>query len=110
MKGPGLRIRNDVRRRWKCPETGNILKTPGSVTHLYSPFVKQASWMKLEEDQVPVREQISLEKILERMVIEVPEEDPASKEEQENQDEVAQVESPPDTEEAHEDTESDSDS
>ena len=75
MKGPGLRLRNDVRRCWKCPETGNLLKTPGSVTHLYSPFVKQTQWMKLEEDEPIARKQITLQEILERMVIVVPEEE-----------------------------------
>ncbi len=103
MKGPGLRIRNDVRRRWKCPETGNILKTPGSVTHLYSPFVKQARWMKLEEEFAPARKQIPLQEILERMVIEAPEEETeeetAPKEEETKPDESAQAE------ETQEDTE-----
>ncbi len=75
MKGPGLRIYNDVRRRWRCPETGKLLKTPGSVTHLYSPFVKQALWMKLEEEFTPTREQVPLQVILEKMVIEAPPEE-----------------------------------
>ena len=83
MKGPGLRIHNDVRRRWRCPETGNLLKTPGSVTHLYSPFVKQARWMKLEEEFSLARPQIPLQEILERMVVEAPEEAPSTKAEQE---------------------------
>ena len=76
MKGPGLRIRHDVRRRWRCPETGRVLKTPGSVTHLYSPFVRHARWMKLEEEFSPPRQQVPLQELLERMVIEAPEEDP----------------------------------
>jgi len=83
MKGPGLRIHNDVRRRWRCPETGNILKTPGSVTHLYSPFVKQARWMKLEEEFSLARQQTPLQEILEKMVIDAPEEDSPPKAEQE---------------------------
>ena len=82
MKGPGLRIHNDVRRRWRCPETGNILKTPGSVTHLYSPFVKQARWMKLEEEFSLARQQTPLQQILEKMVIDAPEEDSPSQAEQ----------------------------
>ncbi len=75
MKGPGLRIRHDVRRRWRCPETGRVLKTPGSVTHLYSPFVKHACWMKLEEEFSPSRQQVPLQELLDRMIIEAPEED-----------------------------------
>ncbi len=75
MKGPGLRIRHDARRRWRCPETGRVLKTPGSVTHLYSPFVKHARWMKLEEDFSPSRQQVPLQELLDRMIIESPEED-----------------------------------
>ena len=83
MKGPGLRLRNDVRRCWRCPDTGNLLKTPGAVTHLYSPFVKQASWMKLEEDEPIARNYISLETILGRMDIVIPEEEEVASEKEE---------------------------
>ncbi|MCG6157769.1 hypothetical protein [Rubinisphaera margarita] len=69
MKGPGLRSKLDVRRVWKCPQTGKILRTPGSITQMISPFTRDTCWMEFIEEQRPAREQRTLETILEHMQI-----------------------------------------
>ncbi len=69
MKGPGLRSKLDVRRVWKCPQTGKILRTPGNITQMVSPFTRETCWMEFVEEQRPAREQRTLETILEHMQI-----------------------------------------
>lgn len=78
MKGPGFRIRHDVRRVWQCPETGKTLKTSGDVTQLRSPFARKPVFMQMLEDQPPARKQLDLDEILGHMLIE-PESEPAAK-------------------------------
>ena len=73
MKGPGLKSRLDVRRVWKCPATGKLLRTPGDVTQMLSPFCRDTKWMELVEEQQAPRPDISLDEIIERMTAESPE-------------------------------------
>jgi len=78
MKGPGFRIRHDVRRVWQCPETGKTLKTGGDVTQLRSPFSRKPVFMQMLEKQPPARKQLDLDEILDHMLIE-PDSEPPGK-------------------------------
>ena len=70
MKGPGYKLNLDVRRRWRCPETGKTVKTSGSVCQLASPFTKNRVMMKLVEETAAAREVASLEQTIEAMKLE----------------------------------------
>ncbi len=74
MKGPGLRTRLDVRRVWKCPQTGRILKTPGHVTQFVSPFTKDRCWMQFIETEHPPRPMVPLDEMLSHMYFSATEE------------------------------------
>lgn len=71
MKGPGLRTKLDVRRLWRCPETGRFLKAGGHVTQLASPFSRRPCFMEMVENQEKPRLQLDLEEILSHMQIPV---------------------------------------
>ncbi|HBN78418.1 MAG TPA: hypothetical protein DD473_21930 [Planctomycetaceae bacterium] len=75
MKGPGLKTRLDVRRVWKCPQTGRILKTPGHVTQFVSPFTKDRCWMQFIETEHPPRPMVPLDEMLSHMYFSATEED-----------------------------------
>jgi hypothetical protein len=56
MKGPGNRIRHDVRRIWECPACGRREKTSGQVVCLRCNCVATGEppsppWMRLVEDR-----------------------------------------------------------
>ncbi|WP_339745997.1 hypothetical protein [uncultured Rubinisphaera sp.] len=78
MKGPGLRTRLDVRRVWKCPQTGRILKTPGHVTQFVSPFTKDRCWMQFIETEHPPRPMVPLDEMLSHMYFSATEEEVAA--------------------------------
>ncbi len=51
IKGPGLKIRLDVRRRWKCEACGFTVKLPGERVAAACPDCSELSWLQLEEKQ-----------------------------------------------------------
>ncbi len=53
MKGPGLRVRLDVRRLWVCPQCGRRVRAVGSVTSRVctNPSHQEAIWMQLVEER-----------------------------------------------------------
>lgn len=61
MKGPGLKNKLEVRRLWKCPETGKTLFEDGHVTSRQSPFTKDLVWMNLIEEKRPERKMVLVE-------------------------------------------------
>lgn len=61
MKGPGLKVRNDVRRLWRCPTSGKELRVAGDVTAVRSPFVTEPTWMELVEVFRPPRKMVPVE-------------------------------------------------
>ena len=56
IKGPGLRLKLDVRRVWECPACGRRVKRGGEVTNYKCPCREPALWMRLIENQRFVRE------------------------------------------------------
>ena len=70
MKGPGLKLGLEIRRRWRCAETGKILFMPGDVTALRSPFTKEDTWMILEEEQKAFREIVPVESFVSTEIME----------------------------------------
>ncbi|RMG37866.1 MAG: hypothetical protein D6725_08240 [Planctomycetota bacterium] len=53
MKGPGQRIRYDVRRVWKCPQCGATAKTGPQQIALQCVMHDRPVWMKLLEPPLP---------------------------------------------------------
>ena len=51
IKGPGFRLRHDVRRVWKCPQCRRRRKTDGHVIAQRCNCTKQRVWMQLIEMQ-----------------------------------------------------------
>ncbi len=49
MKGPGQRIRYDVRRVWQCPQCGAVAKTAPQQVALECVMHEKPVWMKLLE-------------------------------------------------------------
>jgi len=89
MKGPGLRTKLNVRREWRCPQTGKSLWLSGRQTQVLSPFARGDCFMELIEHQIPPRVQPPLEEILAHMVIEAEPRPP----EPETTEPVAEIES-----------------
>jgi hypothetical protein len=58
MKGPGDRLRHDVRRNWECPACRRRLKTAGTIVHLLCTCGAKETppreyWMLLLEETGP---------------------------------------------------------
>ena len=58
MKGPGHRLKFDVRRVWECPVCHRRQKSDGRVVHLRCHCMDnchppQEIWMKLIEERLP---------------------------------------------------------
>lgn len=53
MKGPGLRNRLEVRRRWKCPQCNKEVCLPGDQTAAWCDCQKKEILMKLVEEYIP---------------------------------------------------------
>lgn len=53
MKGPGQRIRYDVRRVWQCPQCGTVAKTGPQQIALECVMHDKPVWMKLLEPPLP---------------------------------------------------------
>ena len=53
IKGPGLRLRYDHRRRWKCPACGRKAKTRGSVVVKPCNCEGGETWMHLVKRPAP---------------------------------------------------------
>jgi hypothetical protein len=56
MKGPGGRLKHDVRRVWECPACGKRERSGGSVVNRLCPCGAAAdppkqAWMRLVEEQ-----------------------------------------------------------
>ena len=56
MRGPGQRLRIDVRRLWKCPQCGYERHAPANETTVRCHCDKNEYWMKLVEPQRIVRD------------------------------------------------------
>lgn len=56
MKGPGLRIENDVRRTWRCPSCGRESRAGGDVVSLRCPCTHEGVPMRLLEGRRQVRQ------------------------------------------------------
>jgi hypothetical protein len=48
MKGPGVRVDQDVRRFWRCPLCGKVTRTAGRVTTVVCLCTGEPRWMQLE--------------------------------------------------------------
>jgi len=55
IKGPGLRIRFDVRRQWLCPQCGRTLKLAGHIVAQACRCTEPPTWMTLVPDPKPER-------------------------------------------------------
>ncbi len=55
MKGPGLRIRHDVRRVFRCPRCDRVVKTAVDVTAVRCHCSEEKAWMRLETPPKTVR-------------------------------------------------------
>ena len=51
MKGPGLKLDLDVRRLWKCPQTGETIRLSGDVVSKSIQVEGKEVFMKLMEEQ-----------------------------------------------------------
>ncbi|QDT93052.1 hypothetical protein [Gimesia algae] len=51
MKGPGLKLDLDVRRLWKCPQTGQTIRLSGDVTAKSVEVDGKTVFMQLVEEQ-----------------------------------------------------------
>ncbi|QDT44516.1 hypothetical protein Pan241w_46270 [Gimesia alba] len=51
MKGPGLKLDLDVRRLWKCPQTGETIRLSGDVTTKSTQMNGETVFMKLVEEK-----------------------------------------------------------
>ena len=51
MKGPGLKLDLDVRRLWKCPQTGETIRLSGDVTAKSTQVNGETVFMKLVEEK-----------------------------------------------------------
>lgn len=61
MKGPGLRIKFDAKRAWKCPACGKTVRLAGDVASSLCSCTNPPSWMHLLPD--PPKPKFSFEKI-----------------------------------------------
>ncbi|MFN6106417.1 MAG: hypothetical protein ACK5EA_18450, partial [Planctomycetaceae bacterium] len=48
MKGPGVRVDQDVRRFWRCSQCGKVTRTAGRVTTMVCLCTGEPRWMQLE--------------------------------------------------------------
>lgn len=55
MRGPGLRLKYDVRRLWQCPECGYERHAPATEVTVRCHCNEQDPWMKLVEPQRQIR-------------------------------------------------------
>lgn len=79
MKGPGLRIRLDVRRVWKCPQCGKQIRLPGQQVSYPCPCTSPPTWMHLLPDPKPPEyhfEKISIPEPVEEEPLPEPERPP----------------------------------
>ncbi|QDV52654.1 hypothetical protein [Gimesia fumaroli] len=51
MKGPGLKLDLDVRRLWKCPQTGETIRLSGDVTAKTMQVKGETVFMQLVEEK-----------------------------------------------------------
>lgn len=51
MKGPGLKLDLDVRRLWKCPQTGETIRLSGDVTAKSTQVNGETVFMQLVEEK-----------------------------------------------------------
>ncbi|WP_417381366.1 hypothetical protein [Gimesia sp.] len=51
MKGPGLKLDLDVRRHWKCPQTGQTIRLSGDVTAKSVEVGGKTVFMQLVEEK-----------------------------------------------------------
>lgn len=51
MRGPGMRLKLDVRRMWQCPRCGAQRKLPAHVTTVRCQCVSEPTFMKIVEPQ-----------------------------------------------------------
>ncbi len=49
MKGPGVRVDLDVRRTWRCPKCGRVLRAAGQVVAVPCSCAPERTWMTLEQ-------------------------------------------------------------
>ena len=59
MKGPGLRVRFDVRRLWRCPQCGQTSLETGDVVSVACPCADPPVWMQLMVQPKPERPQFA---------------------------------------------------
>ncbi|WP_339727511.1 hypothetical protein [uncultured Gimesia sp.] len=51
MKGPGLKLDLDIRRLWKCPQTGETIRLSGNVTAKTTQVDGETVFMQLVEEK-----------------------------------------------------------
>jgi len=56
MKGPGLKLDLDVRRLWKCPQTGQTIRLSGDVVAKSMEVNGETVFMQLVEEQRKLHE------------------------------------------------------
>jgi len=110
IKGPGLKIRFDVRRDWECGQCGYRIKLPANRVALRCPQCGESVWLRLVEPQrvvkpyqVPLPTDIEFSDLeldeMEETVVAAPVEVPTTEEkvveEAETVESVEQVESVP---------------
>lgn len=61
IKGPGLRIKFDAKRAWKCPACGKTVRLVGEITSSQCSCTNPPNWMHLQPD--PPKPQFSFEKV-----------------------------------------------
>ena len=59
MKGPGLRVRFDVRRLWRCPQCGRTSLETGDVVSVPCLCADPQVWMQLVPQPKPERPQFA---------------------------------------------------
>ena len=55
MKGPGLRLEHDVRRRWTCPKCGHSFRESVHIVARQCRAENCGEWMTMEEPSAPQR-------------------------------------------------------
>lgn len=56
MKGPGLKLDLDVRRLWKCPQTGETIRLSGDIVSKTTQVKGETVFMQLVEEKRKLHE------------------------------------------------------
>jgi uncharacterized C2H2 Zn-finger protein len=68
MKGPSGRIKLDVRRFWKCPTCGTVIKMDGDVAQKICKCQKEGVWMKIVEEPDQKRVMASIQTLKDKEI------------------------------------------